>query len=107
MNALGKVESELKTCPIVDNICVYGESSKHFVVALIVPNPEHLTNLALTLGILDTSLENLCSLPTMARAVEILSEEHGRKCKHRMCIAGLVPHFVIQSFVLLSPLQAN
>jgi long-chain acyl-CoA synthetase len=35
--SLGKVESALKTCPYVDNICVYGESSKNFCVALVVP----------------------------------------------------------------------
>lgn len=79
--SLGKVESELKTCPIIDNICVYGESSKYFVVALVVPNQKHLKDLALTLSISDTSFENLCSLPAMEKAVVKLLEDHGRKCK--------------------------
>lgn len=35
--SLGKVESELKTCALVDNICVYGDPSKQYCVALIVP----------------------------------------------------------------------
>lgn len=35
--SLGKVESELKTCPYVDNICVYGDATKQFCVALVVP----------------------------------------------------------------------
>ncbi|XP_055326866.1 long-chain-fatty-acid--CoA ligase 4-like isoform X2 [Sitodiplosis mosellana] len=78
--SLGKVESELKTCPVVDNICVYGESSKHFVIALVVPNQKHLKDLALSLGISDT-FENLCSLPALEKAVVKLLEDHGRKCK--------------------------
>nr|XP_040572319.1 LOW QUALITY PROTEIN: long-chain-fatty-acid--CoA ligase 4-like [Lepeophtheirus salmonis] len=36
--SLGKVESALKTCPVVDNICIYGDSFKSNCVALIVPN---------------------------------------------------------------------
>ncbi|CAG9133467.1 unnamed protein product [Plutella xylostella] len=38
--SLGKVEAELKTCPVVENICVYGDSSKNHTVALLVPNPQ-------------------------------------------------------------------
>lgn len=36
--SLGRVESILKTCPYIDNICIVGDSSKNFCVALIVPN---------------------------------------------------------------------
>ena len=32
--SLGKVESELKTCSLVDNVCVYADPTKMFVVAL-------------------------------------------------------------------------
>ena len=28
--SLGKVEAVLKTCPVVDNVCIYGESSKSY-----------------------------------------------------------------------------
>lgn len=80
--SLGKVEAELKTCPIVDNICVYGESSKHFVVALVVPNPKHLKDLALSLGISDSSFDSLCNDPSVEKAVIKLLEDYGRKCKH-------------------------
>lgn len=41
--SLGKVESELKTCPLVDNICIYGDASKQFCVALIVPAVKHVS----------------------------------------------------------------
>lgn len=40
--SLGKVESEMKTCPLVDNICIYGDSSKLFTVALLVPAPKQV-----------------------------------------------------------------
>lgn len=78
---MGKVESELKTCPIVDNICVYGHSSKHFVVALIVPSPKHLKELAQAQGITSTEFEELCTLPGLEKAVLKEITEHGRKCK--------------------------
>ena len=44
--SLSKVESELKTCPLVDNICVYADSTRKFVVALLMPNTEKLMNMA-------------------------------------------------------------
>lgn len=43
--SLGKVEAEMKTCPVVDNICIYGDPSKLFCVALIVPNPKQVSYL--------------------------------------------------------------
>ena len=36
--SLGKVESELKTCPLVENVCVYGDATKIYTVALGVPD---------------------------------------------------------------------
>jgi long-chain acyl-CoA synthetase len=41
--SLGKVESELKTCPLVENVCVYGDSTKIYTVALVVPDRNKLT----------------------------------------------------------------
>lgn len=38
----GKVESVLKTCPIVDNICLVGDSSKDYVVAVVLPDKTKL-----------------------------------------------------------------
>lgn len=43
--SLGKVESELKTCSLVDNVCVYADPSKMFAVALIMPNPNNLKDI--------------------------------------------------------------
>lgn len=79
--SLGKVETQLKTCPIIDNICVYGESSKYFTVALVVPNPKHLKELAFSLGIPDTGFEELCTSPVVNKAVVEEIAGHGKKCK--------------------------
>jgi hypothetical protein len=50
-NDLRQVESELKTCPVVENCCVYGDPSQSYVVALIVPDRVRLEQLAENLGI--------------------------------------------------------
>jgi long-chain acyl-CoA synthetase len=36
--SLGKVEARLKTHPLIENICVYGDPHKRHTVALIVPS---------------------------------------------------------------------
>lgn len=78
--SLGKVEAQLKTCPLVDNICVYGESSKHYCVALIVPNQQQLRDLATKKGLPeDLSFEELCQLPQMEKAVIEELNDHGKK----------------------------
>lgn len=79
--SLGKVEAELKTCPLVENVCVYGDPSKHFTVALVVPNPGHLSALATKLGKHDIEFEQLCEDPQIEQAVLKELEEHGKKCK--------------------------
>lgn len=65
--SLGKVEAELKTNRLVDNICVYGESSKHFVVALVVPNEKALKELAASIDVTG-GLEELCSNKAVEKA---------------------------------------
>lgn len=80
--SLGKVEAELKTCSIVENICVYGDPSKQFTVALVVPNPKHLKELAIKQGVPDAEFEQLCSSPVMEKAVIKELAEHARKCKN-------------------------
>lgn len=79
--SLGKVETELKTSPLVDNICVYGESIKDHVVALVVPNPVHLQALAVKLGIHNKTLEELCEDTTVEKAVLKELIAHGQKSK--------------------------
>lgn len=78
--SLGKVEAELKTCPIVENICVYCDSTKQFTVALVVPNQKHLEELAVKHGITG-EFEELCSSPVLEKAVIKELAEHGVKCE--------------------------
>lgn len=81
--SLGKVEAELKTCPIVDNICVYGDSSKQYTVALVVPNQRQLEELALKEGMpAALEFEELCTSPQVERAVVKELIEHGKKCEY-------------------------
>jgi len=80
--SLGKVEAELKTCPLVENICVYGDASKDHVVALVMPNQHHLHDLALTLGKpSDATFEQLCADKDVEEAVVAQLTAHGKKCK--------------------------
>lgn len=58
--SLGKVEAELKVCPYVENLCVYAESSKNHVVAIVSPVQKNLEELAQSLGKEDLRREKLC-----------------------------------------------
>lgn len=79
--SLGKVEAELKTCSVVENICVYGDSSKQFTVALVVPNQKHLEDLAGRHGITGLEFEQLCASPVVEKAVIKELAEHAKKCE--------------------------
>eukprot|EP00088_Acartia_fossae_P008574 TRINITY_DN14113_c1_g1_i4.p1 TRINITY_DN14113_c1_g1~~TRINITY_DN14113_c1_g1_i4.p1 ORF type:complete len:697 (+),score=216.34 TRINITY_DN14113_c1_g1_i4:275-2092(+) len=59
--SLGKVEACLKGCPVVSNICVYGNSTKSYVVAIICPAPHILKEVASKFGKTTLSLEEMCS----------------------------------------------
>lgn len=78
--SLGKVEAELKTCPVVENICVYGESTKTYTVALVVPNPAPLKALAEKAGLPNLPHEQLCKLPACEQVVLRELADHARKC---------------------------
>ena len=79
--SLGKVEAELKTYSIIDNICVYGDSSKQYCVALVVPNQEKLTDLLTLKGISKMSFEEMCADPEVEKIVLRELADHGKKCK--------------------------
>ena len=58
--SLGKVESVLKTNCLVENICIYADSSKSFVVALLVPDRMNLDILATKLGVGNKDFAEQC-----------------------------------------------
>ncbi|XP_011303691.1 long-chain-fatty-acid--CoA ligase 4 isoform X2 [Fopius arisanus] len=89
--SLGKVEAELKTCPLVENICVYGDPHKTYTVALVVPNPRLLEEIAVNLGITNASLEELCENPAMEKAVlQELLEQSKKSHLQRFEMPGAV-----------------
>lgn len=78
--SLGKVESALKNCSLIDNICAYANSHQSYVISFVVPNQKKLTALAEKRGIKGTWQE-LCNIPEME--TEVLNEirQEARKLK--------------------------
>ena len=66
--ALAKVETQLKLCPLVDNLCVYANSNKMYTVCLIVPNRKNLEQLAFNLGV-TIGWPYICDDPLVVAAV--------------------------------------
>jgi len=77
--SLGKVEAELKTCPIVENVCIYGDPSQNYVVALIVPDKTRLETLAEKLGLEGLSHDELCENKDVTGAVLRELQHHGKR----------------------------
>ena len=79
--SLGKVETSLKLCPLIDNLCLYADSSKMFTVCLVVPNRKNLEALAQRIGIGDsTQWPDLCDHPAIEKEVLMQLQAHGLKC---------------------------
>jgi len=79
--SLGKVEAQMKTNPLVDNICVYADSFRSYTIAFIVPIKTALLRLAsnstdITEG---SSYEQLCNDPDLVSEVLKILSLHGRK----------------------------
>lgn len=66
--SLGKVESALKNCTLIDNICAYANSDQNYVISFVVPNQKSLTALAKQRGI-EGTWEEICTHPEMEREV--------------------------------------
>lgn len=79
--SLGKVESLLKTCPIIENICVYGDPTKAFVICLVVPDRNKLTEMAEKLNLSTLSFEEMCKNSILTKEVLKELSTHARKVK--------------------------
>ncbi|XP_050052009.2 fatty acid CoA ligase Acsl3-like [Dermacentor andersoni] len=78
--SLGKVETVLKTHPLVDNVCVYGSSLSTFIIALIQPNEAALKQTSKSLSIAeDQSLAELCENVILHNAVTNELTAHCKK----------------------------
>jgi long-chain acyl-CoA synthetase len=83
--SLGKVETELKSCPLVDNICIYGDSFHTYVIALVTPNPKFLSTIAKSLGKDSLTREQLCRDLQVLAACSKAIIDHAKKAKlHKM-----------------------
>ncbi|KAK2187233.1 hypothetical protein NP493_172g02027 [Ridgeia piscesae] len=81
--ALSKVETVLKLCNLVDNVCAYADSAKMFSVCLVVPNDKSLVALARRIGI-TVAIDNwqqLCDNLHVEKAVLLELQNYGRKGK--------------------------
>ncbi|CAL4114695.1 unnamed protein product, partial [Meganyctiphanes norvegica] len=79
--SLGKVEGELKVCPLVETMCIYGDSTQNFVVALVSPDANNLKELARSLELDDSNLEKLCMNPKIKDVVLKDLQNIGKKAK--------------------------
>ncbi|KAK8768262.1 hypothetical protein V5799_015271 [Amblyomma americanum] len=67
--SLGRVETVLKTCPLVDNVFAYGSSLHTYLVALVAPNLKQLQRVAQELGREPAAtLKELCEDEEVAKA---------------------------------------
>ncbi|XP_076338573.1 fatty acid CoA ligase Acsl3-like [Tachypleus tridentatus] len=83
--SLGKVETELKTSTLLDNICAYGDSFESYLVALVVPNRNQLQQLAKTLHKDHLSFSDMCQDSEIVAAVQKALVDHGKKaCLQRV-----------------------
>lgn len=78
--ALAKVETQLKLCPLVDNLCVYANSNKMYTVCLIVPNRKNLEQLAFNIGV-TIGWPYICDDPLVVAAVLKEVQMQGLKSK--------------------------
>ncbi|XP_053555276.1 long-chain-fatty-acid--CoA ligase 4 isoform X2 [Bombina bombina] len=69
--SLGKVETALKNCSLIDNICAYANSYQSYVISFVVPNQKKLTGLAQQRG-LEGTWEEICNNAIME--AEVLKE---------------------------------
>ena len=77
--SLGKVESVLKTCPVVENVCIYGDSLKSYVVALVTPDRQQLTDLAKKYNKQDLDFADMCKDKDLTGAALRELVNHGKK----------------------------
>lgn len=81
--SLGRVESVLKTCTLVDNLFVYGNSLHTYLVAVVAPNLKQLQRIARRLGrdedfVANATVKDLCQDAEVTKAAEVAILEYAR-----------------------------
>lgn len=78
--ALGQVETTLKMCTIVEQICVYGSSHHDFTIAFVVPSARPLKELAESMS-LEGDIADLCKNKMIEKEIIKRITEYGIKAK--------------------------
>jgi len=81
--SLGNIESKLKSCSVVENACVFVDSTQSNCVAVIIPTLISLTIAAGKLGISNISNAQLCTDDKVLKAIydEILVQTKDAQCE--------------------------
>lgn len=77
--SLGKVESVLKGCPVVANVCIFGDSTQSYVVAVVCPVKEILTEIAAKFGKKEMEWEDMVQDKDVTGAVLREIMNHAKK----------------------------
>jgi len=77
--SLGKVESVLKGCPVVANVCIFGDSTQSYVVAVVCPVKEILTEIAAKFGKKEMEWEQMVQDKDVTGAVLREIMNHAKK----------------------------
>lgn len=97
--SLGKIETVLKTCAVVDDVCVCANPTKQRTIALIVPNPNNLSKIARAKGI-SGKLDDLCSSPVVIKEVTKKITNYANKCTLSGFCGNLKLIFISFHFIL-------
>lgn len=83
---VSQIESLLKSCKLVENICVVPNSERNYVIALVTPNQKSLSKLAQQLGRAENATrEELCSDPQICqKALEAVLESARENGLHKI-----------------------
>lgn len=79
--SLGKIESLLKTNPLVENICIYADSTQNYCIGLVAPQRDYIIGFAKQNGIIKT-FEDLCEDETLTKIVLKELNAYGLKGKN-------------------------
>ena len=77
--SLGKVESVLKGCSVVANVCIFGDSTQSYVVAVVCPVKEILAEIAAKFGKKHLELEEMVQDKDVTGAVLREIHNHAKK----------------------------
>lgn len=67
--SLGKIEAAVKSCPFIENICVYGNATHDYLIALVIPSAAGVHTLAKKFLLQSFSFDQLCKNPKIESSV--------------------------------------